>query len=72
MSNFTTELATAISTGADIEEFFRQHLEHAINSLLQYELTSFLDYEKWDPIGYNSGKSGTAAISGSSRPNTDP
>lgn len=57
MSNFTTELATAISTGADIEEFFRQHLEHAINSLLQYELTSFLDYEKWDPIGYNSGNS---------------
>lgn len=57
MSNFTTELATALSTGADIEEFFRQHLERAINSLLQYELTSFLDYEKWDPIGYNSGNS---------------
>lgn len=57
MSNFTTELATVLSTGADIEEFFRQHLERAINSLLQYELTSFLDYEKWDPIGYNSGNS---------------
>lgn len=57
MSNFTTELATALSTGADIDEFFRQHLERAINSLLQYELTSFLDYEKWDPIGYNSGNS---------------
>lgn len=57
MSNFTTELANALSCGQDIEEFFRQHLEHAVNSLLEYELTSFLDYEKWDPIGYNSGNS---------------
>lgn len=57
MSNFTTELATAFSTGQNIEEFFRQHLEHAVNSLLEHELTSFLDYEKWDPIGYNSGNS---------------
>ena len=57
MSNFTTELTTALSSGVNIEEFFRHHLEQAINSLLQYELTSFLDYEKWDPIGYNSGNS---------------
>ena len=57
MSDFTTELASALSSGQNIEEFFRQHLEQAINSLLQYELTTFLDYEKWDPIGYNSGNS---------------
>ena len=57
MSDFTTELASALSAGQNIEEFFRQHLEQAINSLLQYELTTFLDYEKWDPIGYNSGNS---------------
>lgn len=61
MSNITTDLVTALSSGEDIEEFFRRHLEHAINALLEYELTSFLDYEKWDPIGYNSGNSRNGA-----------
>ena len=57
MSNFTTELIAALSSGQDVTEFFRNEIETAINSILEHELTSFLDYEKWDPIGYNSGNS---------------
>lgn len=57
MSDFTTELITALSSGQDVTEFFRCELENSINSLLEHELTVFLDYEKWDPIGYNSGNS---------------
>ncbi|BDP70428.1 hypothetical protein EfmAA94_16010 [Enterococcus faecium] len=33
------------------------HLEKAINSLLRTELTAFLDYEKYDRTGFNSGNS---------------
>ena len=57
MSNFTTELIAALSSGQDVSEFFRNEIEIALNSILEHELTSFLDYEKWDPIGYNSGNS---------------
>ncbi|PKH10908.1 transposase, partial [Planomicrobium sp. MB-3u-38] len=35
----------------------RMHLETAVNTLLQTELTAFLDYEKYDRIGFNSGNS---------------
>ncbi|EGP4760143.1 IS256 family transposase [Enterococcus faecium] len=38
-------------------ELFRCHLELAVNSLLQAELTAFLDYEKYDRAGFNSGNS---------------
>ncbi|EME8228893.1 IS256 family transposase, partial [Enterococcus faecium] len=38
-------------------ELFRCHLELAVNSLLQTELTAFLDYEKYDRAGFNSGNS---------------
>ncbi len=38
-------------------EVFRSHLETAINSLLATELTAFLDYEKYDRIGFNSSNS---------------
>ncbi|BDP70713.1 hypothetical protein EfmAA94_18860 [Enterococcus faecium] len=33
------------------------HLEKAINTLLRTELTAFLDYEKYDRTGFNSGNS---------------
>ena len=36
---------------------FRLHLETAVNTLLKTELTAFLDYEKYDRIGFNSGNS---------------
>lgn len=57
MSDFTTDLAAALAAGHDADEFFRQSLEGAINRLLENERTAFLDYEKWDPAGYNSGNS---------------
>ena len=37
--------------------FFRSHLEKAINELLQNELTAFLDYEKHSIDGYGTGNS---------------
>jgi transposase-like protein len=57
MHDFTTELVRCLSSGMDPTEFFRSHLEKAINHLLETERTAFLDYEKWDPIGYHSGNS---------------
>ncbi|HFD1615946.1 TPA: IS256 family transposase, partial [Enterococcus faecium] len=44
---------TLINKG-DLDELFRCHLELAVNSLLQAELTAFLDYEKYDRAGFNS------------------
>ncbi|MDN3050685.1 IS256 family transposase, partial [Enterococcus faecium] len=41
----------------DLDELFRCHLELAVNSLLQAELTAFLDYEKYNRTGFNSGNS---------------
>ncbi|WP_316376485.1 transposase, partial [Enterococcus faecium] len=40
-----------------LNELFRSHLEKAINTLLRTELTAFLDYEKYDRTGFNSGNS---------------
>ena len=57
MNNFTTELITSLAKGESIEECFRVELENAVNHLLETELTVFFDYEKHDPIGYNSGDS---------------
>lgn len=61
MSNINTKLNEAVSKGTNLSdawnELMRKELEHAINELLQSELTSFLDYEKWDIAGYNSGNS---------------
>lgn len=57
MSNFSTELMSAFLKGERIEEVMRLELEKCVNELLRLELTSYLDYEKYDPIGYNSGNS---------------
>ena len=57
MSEFNTELAQAILKNQPIEEFFRQHLETAINKVLEIELTEHLGYEKNSTSGYNSGNS---------------
>ena len=57
MSEFTTELAQAILENQPIEEFFRSHLETAINKILEIELTEHLGYEKSSTSGYNSGNS---------------
>ena len=57
MNHFTTNLAKSIAEGGDIKEFIRQEIESALNQLLKHELTAFLDYEPYDPAGYNSGNS---------------
>lgn len=57
MTNFTTSLLSAVARGENLDDLFCRELEYAINELLKTELTAFLDYEKYDPIGYNSGNS---------------
>lgn len=51
MTQFTTDIMQALVKKEDISEVFRKHLETAVNTLLQTELTVFLDYEKYDRIG---------------------
>lgn len=63
MNQFTTEIVDALVKKQDITEVFRSHLEMAINSLLATELTEFLDYEKYDRAGFNSGNSRNGAYS---------
>ncbi len=57
MNDFTTEILKTLANKGDLNELFRVHLEKAVNSLLQAELTAFLDYEKYDRAGFNSGNS---------------
>lgn len=57
MNQFTTDIVDALVKKQDITEVFRSHLETAVNTLLATELTAFLDYEKYDRIGFNSGNS---------------
>ena len=57
MPNFTTEIMETLINKGDLDELFRCHLGLAVNSLLQAELTAFLDYEKYDRTGFNSGNS---------------
>ena len=57
MSNLNTELMTALLKNDSLDEFFRQHLENAMNDLLQAELTVFLGYEKHSSEGWGSGNS---------------
>lgn len=57
MNDFTTEIMETLINKGDLDDLFRRHLELAINALLQAELTVFLDYEKYDRAGFNSGNS---------------
>lgn len=57
MNDFTTELLQTLATKGDLNELFCSHLELAVNTLLRTELTAFLDYEKYDRIGFHSGNS---------------
>lgn len=57
MNQFTTDIVDALVQKQDITEVFRSHLEKAVNTLLATELTAFLDYEKYDRIGFHSGNS---------------
>ena len=57
MSNLNTELMETLLKNDSLDEFFRSHLEKAINDLLQNELTAFLGYEKYSVEGYGTGDS---------------
>lgn len=57
MENFSTKLIAALAQGESVHEIFRQALEEAINLLLESERTVFLNYEKWEIKGYNTGNS---------------
>ena len=57
MTNISTNLMSALLNNESIDEVFRSELENAINSLLATELTAFLNYEKYDYSGRNSGNS---------------
>ena len=57
MDKFTTEIIQTLAQNGNISEIFRSHLEKAVNTLLAQELTAFLNYEKYDRIGFNSGNS---------------
>ena len=41
MTNFNTELITALSQGINIDEIFRKQLEEAMNLLLETQRTAF-------------------------------
>ena len=57
MNDFTTEILKTLANKGDLNELFRVHLEKAVNTLLKTELTAFLDYEKYDRIGFNTDNS---------------
>lgn len=57
MSNLNTELMKALLKNDSLDEFFREHLENAMNDLLQTELTVFLGYEKHSSDGWGTGNS---------------
>lgn len=56
MNYFTTSLMRNLFTNENnlpafeeaVSELFRSELEKSINEILEYELTSFLDYERYD------------------------
>ena len=39
----------------DVNELFRLHLEKAVSTLLETELSAFLDYEKYERSGWDTG-----------------
>lgn len=63
MNQFTSKIIEALVQKQDITEVFREYLEKAVNTLLATELTTFLDYEKYDRIGFNSGNSRNGSYS---------
>lgn len=57
MLDFNTKLIDTLYNPDALKELIRTEIESAINKLFQFELTEFLDYEKYDRIGFNSGNS---------------
>lgn len=57
MSNVSTKLLEALLKNESVDEIFRQELETTLNHLFTIELDAFLNYEKYDTAGYNTGNS---------------
>ena len=55
MNNNNTKLINTLLKGEDISKIFKEELEKAINTILEAELTGFLNYEKHSVEGYNTG-----------------
>ena len=53
MNNNNTKLINTLLKGEDISKIFKEELEKAINTILEAELTGFLNYEKHSVEGYN-------------------
>ena len=68
MNDFTTEILKTLVNKGDLNELFRVHLEKAVNTLLKTEVTAFLNYEKYDRIGFNTGNSRNGSLTVQSRP----
>lgn len=47
MTQFTTELLNFTAQKQEIDKFFRQSLETAMNEILQAELSAFLGYDPY-------------------------
>lgn len=63
MNNFSTEIYKALSQGSSIDHLICDEIQTQINYILKSELTAFLDYEKYDPRGYNTGNSRNGSYS---------
>lgn len=54
MNDFTTDAKMALTNKISLTEIVHQHVEDAVNQLLENELTVFLDHEKWDIVAKNT------------------
>lgn len=63
MNNNNTKLVNALLKGEDILEIFGAEVEKAINTVLEAELTGFLNYEKHSVEVYNTGNSRNGSYS---------
>ncbi len=57
MNQFTKDIVAALANKQDLDTIFRNHLQSAINELLQGELSAYLGYERYSRDGFNSGDS---------------
>ena len=57
MDNYITTIQNAIDSGITFAEILRLEVQRLINLLLECELTDYLNYNKYDTKGYNSGNS---------------
>lgn len=57
MYNDTTKLGEILSNSDNLDNFIKKMIKDMIESLLKAELTEFLNYDKYDRKGHNTGNS---------------